>query len=147
MANEDKVETVTVACKLPNGLRLRLFQAREVDYPMMGGGFKRVKEHHPTGEEIVINGNSYPQDQAPRVPINDFGYALTRNVSKKFMDEWMKQNEKNEMVLKKIIIVHSQPASIEAETRENEKRVTGFERIDPERMPKEFKRVEKSKAA
>jgi len=86
-------EKVTICCKLPNGLTLRLFRAVEVRQPVMGGGTTMVVEHHEdvTRGRVHIRGNAHYMHLAPRSLIVA-GYAQTPGVDKGFWEAWKLQN-------------------------------------------------------
>lgn len=90
-------ETVTVACKLPSGVILRLFKMQDVDEQVMGGGVRTVQKAFPDTEAgiVVIKGCAM-RDNAPL--LNAGGYALTRKVSKDFWEEWCRQNSDSDLL-------------------------------------------------
>lgn len=87
-------ETVTIACKLPGGLALRLHEWVETRVPVLGGGFQTEKIARATQDPIVIiRGNAVAANVRPRAEIvGHQGFALTRGVSKDFWDRWLAQN-------------------------------------------------------
>ena len=109
-AAEGYEETVTVACKLPNGLILRVFDMRPQDEHVMGGGVRKSHVAVEREERVTLFGFSHPQNAAPRCRIAN-GYALTPNVPKDFFDEWMKQNAKSDLVKNHLIYAHEEEAS------------------------------------
>jgi hypothetical protein len=128
-------ETVTVACKLPNGLTMRLFHAVSVDYPLLGGGRRTENEFHeiPDSPRYTLNGWSHDQKVAPEYTIigGAGGFALTHGIPKDFWEVWLKQNEKSDVVRKGLIFAHVREANTIAEAREKKELRSGFERIDP----------------
>lgn len=127
--------TVTVACKLPNGLRMRLFRMQKTHEPVLGGGSREVQVAHETGAEFTLNGWSHPQNKASRATIEG-GYALTPNVPKDFWDAWFAQNKDTDFVKKGLIFAHEKESSTIAEAREKVAVRSGLERLDPNKMPK-----------
>src|SRR5947209_2582337 len=79
-------ETVTIACKLPNGLILQLHTPHTEMVPMFGGGYKEEKIYRRSGDPIVLNGNAVAVDQLLSGNMPDHytysGYALTPDVPK-----------------------------------------------------------------
>lgn len=141
---EKSAETVTVACKLPAGLILRLHRMEETQEPVMGGGSRTVRQARQVGESVRINGNAHPQNKAPRHQIvdgADFGYALTPNVPKAFWDQWLEQNKDHAAVKNGLLFAHVEHRSVEAEAREKEKVRSGMERLNPEKLPKNIEAV------
>jgi hypothetical protein len=144
VANEKTAEFVTVACKVPNGLRLRLHTMEETTEQVMGGGSRKVKVARHTGDVVVINGNSHPQNAAPRAQIVDGldnGYALTPNVPKAFWGQWLEQNKNIDMVRNGLVFAHDEHRSVEAEAREKKDVRSGMERLDPKDLPKTIQAV------
>lgn len=130
--------TVTVACKLPHGLILRLFEMVDHDEAQPGGGYKTIKRARPRGEEIRIKGYQEPNRNVPP-PAMDGSYALTHGVDKDFFDEWMKQNADHPAVKNKLIFASEKTENVRAQVRENEGRRSGFEPIDPDKLPRGLK--------
>jgi hypothetical protein len=109
-------DTITVACKLPNGLLLRVFRFEDYTEQVLGGGTKTSKRAIPIGEPVKINGNAVPHGRAPRhkivvpggesedeaVPFTE-GYALTTGVPRAVWEQWLAQN-KDSMLVKRNLI-------------------------------------------
>lgn len=127
--------TVTVACKLPHGLKLRLFNMIDTQEPILGGGYRTVKVAREQAKSITIKGWSHAQNMAPDAPIVG-GYALTMNVDKDFWDAWLEQNQELDAVRNKLIFAHEKPVNAEAESKEKRDVRSGLERLDPKKLPK-----------
>ena len=129
--------TVTVACKLPNGLILRVFDMVDRDEPVMGGGMRKVKVAQERPAQVTIKGNAHPQNAAPRAPIIG-GFALTQGVDKEFWDLWLAQNKDSDVVRNRLIFAHENTAKTEdaARAKDNAKNRSGFERLNPHALPK-----------
>lgn len=139
-ARDSAKATVTVACKLPNGLLLRLFKMEDVDTPVMGGGVKTIKEAQPIGEPVKINGYAVPYGKRPRFSIIS-DMALTKDVPAAFWHEWLKQNQKLDVVVKGLIFAHGDTDRVEhAAAERGEELFCGLEPLDPENLP--TKRIE-----
>lgn len=95
---------VTVACKHPPGLTLRTFRPETETVEVMGGGSRERQIFRPTGQMQKINGPAVPHGVRPAFVIAG-GYALTPNVDKDFMDEFMRQNKDTDLVRNKLIFV------------------------------------------
>lgn len=109
--------TVTVACKITNGLILRLFRMADSHEPVMGGGFRTVQKAQPFGEVVRIAGYAHDVMHAPRAPIAS-GFALTRGVDADFWEEWLDQNRDADYVRNKLIFAHEAPANVRAQAKE-----------------------------
>lgn len=139
--------TVTIACKLPSGLLLRVFKMEESQEPVMGGGFRSVKVARQVGETVRINGCAHPQDKAPLQPIvQGTGYALTPGVDKEFWDTWLAQNKDLMAVRNGLIFAHEKEASTVAEAREKKSVRSGLERLDPDKLPSGLEKVKTADA-
>lgn len=133
---EESTRTVTVACKLPNGITMQLFDW--VDVPQPGpGGIRMVKESVRVGQRYIINGNRFPYGKMPDFAITDAynGYGLTPNIPKEFWDKWLEQNKDADYVKNKLIFAHERQIDAIAEANENRKRRSGLEPIDPAKPP------------
>lgn len=133
--------TVSIACKVPNGLLLRLFDMVEVDVPVMGGGTKTVKEGRPRaradGQEIniKINGPATPFGVAPKCLIVG-GYAITPNVDADIWAEWLSQNKSSDMVKAHMIYAHEKPEYANKMAVERKELQSGMHPLNPERTIK-----------
>lgn len=133
---EEAVRCVTVACKLPNGLVMQLFDW--VDVPQPGpGGIRMVRESVRVGKRYIVRGNRFPFGQMPdfRITDTDNGYGLTPHIPKDFWDKWLEQNKDADYVRNKLIFAHERQANVLAEAEENKKRKSGLEPIDPLKPP------------
>lgn len=133
---EEAVRTVTVACKLPNGLVLQCFDW--IDVPQPGpGGVRNVKEAVRVGPRYIVRGNRIPFGVMPDFRMTDAnnGYALTTNIPEDFWDKWLEQNKDADYVRNKLVFAHRRQVDVIAEAHENQKRKSGLEPIDPVRPP------------
>jgi hypothetical protein len=122
-------DTCTVACKIPNGLELRVFAYEDTRELQRDGSYKDVKVARPIGESVHINGPAHEINKAPRATIV-YGYALTHNVSADFMETWLQQNKRSDVVMNKLILVQDKPADATAESREHKSTRSGLEPMD-----------------
>ena len=139
MAISKSANTVTVACKLPNGLRLRTFSVQEVqeNFP---GGTRTIKQYMEDPYQVDIVGFSYEQNKAPHCQFAS-GFALTPGVDKDQWEKWLSQNKDSMIVKNGLIFAHSDQASVEAEGREKEACKSGLERLDPNKLPSTSRRI------
>lgn len=127
------VETVTVACKHPHGLILRLHEMVEVDEPSMGGS-RVVKRARQVGEAIKIAGYSIAGSKVPP-PATTGAFALTPGVPKDFWDAWVKQNKDLDMLEKGLIFAAGTSTYVADKAKERQDMKSGFEPLDPEKLP------------
>jgi len=134
-------ETVTVGCKLPNGLVLRVFNVVERQEPVMGGGTRTVKVCEPREETYTVHGWSHAQNAAPHCTIIG-GYALTEGIPKAYWDLWLSQNQKSAMVVNGLIFAQNTVASARDQAKDGKEVRSGLERLDPKKLPKAIKTAE-----
>jgi hypothetical protein len=120
---------VTIACKMPRGMTLRLFDMVDSREPVMGGGFREFKIAQPRAETVRIYGNRAPYGMTPPVPIVG-GYALTPNVDAEFWAEWKKQNAEHDAVKNRLIFAYDKPESASAAATERAATKSGLEPMD-----------------
>lgn len=135
--------TVSVACKHPGGLVLYVHDAHNVRELVMGGGSREVQQfQRRPGPGVTLYGPAVPFGMAPASQLAG-GYAITPNVSKAFMDEWLKQNADTDLVLNKVVLVAegSKIAGLAAEHKDVRSNLEPLEQKDDPRSPK---RIEKS---
>ncbi len=125
-------ECVTVACKLPSGLLLQVFEMEEFDEPTPGGS-RRTKRARLM-DEHRIRGTAHRQEKAPGAPIFG-GYALTPGVPKALWDRWISDNRDAPMVKNHLIFAHSSKNGIRDEAKDHKSVRSGLERINPKKLP------------
>jgi hypothetical protein len=128
-------DTVTVACKLPNGLILQLHAKHSEMVPIFGGGYKEETIWRRTEEIFVLNGCAVAVDQLLQGNMPDHytysGYALTPGVPKKFWEEWLEQNKTTDLIRNKIVFAAGSEREVRAEASEYKDVRSGLEPIDP----------------
>lgn len=137
--------TVTVACKHPHGLKLRLFEMVERT-EVTHGGTRTIKVAQERHDTVTIKGNAHPQNRAPNATISH-GFALTHGVPKEFWDAWVEQNKDSDLVKNGLIFAHAGAANTEAESREKESVKSGLERLDPDNLPRGIAKADEQAAA
>lgn len=138
--------TVTVACKLPNGLILRGFRMIESSQQVMGGGTRMVKEAIDTGMRQVINGiaseHGKPLLDPEGNPINMAqSFALTYNVDADLWDLWLEQNKNSDVVKNGMIFAHAKPIELRAEAKDKRDLRSGLEPMNPQGDPRSPQRT------
>ena len=131
---------VTVACKLPHGLTLRIFDMEEYDEPLMGAvGRRTTKLAKELQQRYVLNGFSHPQIRAPKHQIVE-GFALTHRIPLDFWERWLSQNKDSMLVKNGLIFAHEKAADAEDEATEKKTVRSNLERLDPDNLPKGIQR-------
>lgn len=139
-------DTVTVACKMPNGLRLRLFEMEEVPEPMFGGGVRMTKRARQIeGADIVLNGAAVNLEEVGKGNLPSFviagGYALTPGVPRDQWEAWLEQNKHSALVRNNIVFCYKSEEGARKQALEQAEVRSGLEPIDPERPPSDVRRV------
>lgn len=131
---------VTIACKMPSGLILRLFKMEEYAEPVMGGGSRTSKRAVQVGPSVTLNGTATPPGYTPRFLISG-GYALTSNVDKDFWEEWLKQNHDLEVVTNNLVFAASDQQHAQDRAAEQKDLKHGVEPLDMSEIEKDGKRI------
>jgi hypothetical protein len=92
-------ELVTVACKLPNGLIMQLFE--DIKVPQRDGSLQ--KERLRVGPRYVIAGNRHPYGRVPEPHFETF--ALTPHLPRALVMRWFEQNADADIVRNKLVFV------------------------------------------
>lgn len=121
---------ITVGCKLPNGLILRLFRMSDRVENVAGGGTRTFKIAEQVADHVVIKGNKLPFGEAPEYQIIG-NYALTIGVDADFFAEWMKQNADHEAVKQGLIFAATNQSDAIDIAKDNRERKSGLEPIVP----------------
>jgi hypothetical protein len=131
--------TMTVACKIPNGLMLRVFVPETYDVPVMGGGMKTVTRSRPTDWSCKLNGpaRKLGQDVAHQII---HGAGLTHGVDADLFALWLEQNKTSDYVVKGLVFGQVKPNDTIQQANEHRHEKTGLEAVDPKNLPDEFKR-------
>lgn len=124
---------VSIGCKLPHGLVLRVFNMIERDVPVMGGGSRTERIAEQRAETATINGWSHAQNAAPNCTIIG-GYALTDNVDKDLWDLWLSQNKNSDMVKNGLIFANEKSDSVVGKAKDGANIRSGLERLDPTKI-------------
>src|SRR6266700_4672662 len=129
-------ETVTVACKMPNGLLLQLCADEKGFEPLMGGGFREVTRSRRLPETVYIKGSSVNIEDLRKGNMPEYyiisGYALTPGVPKKFWEQWLAQNKESDVIKNKILFAADGEINVRAQAKEYANIQSGLEPINPE---------------
>lgn len=125
--------TVTVACKIPQGLRCRLHEKRRVDEVTLGGT-RTVEQFFATDKEFVVHGPAHGQNEGPR-HLTVAGYAITRGIDKSLWDAWYEQNLELDAVQRNLIFAYESTDKAKDAAKEGRTIKTGLERLNPHELP------------
>ncbi len=130
--------TVTVGCKLPNGLYIQAFTMESHQEAVMGGGWKEINRAVAKGERIKLNGCArFAGKDAPHEIRN--GVGLTFGVDADLFAAWLEQNKDNEIVKNGLVFAQAKTGEINAQAKDHRTLKSGLEPLDPKNLPAEFK--------
>jgi hypothetical protein len=139
-------DTVTVACNLPQGIILQMFDVEVVETVLPNG--RMIKEnvatlnlehgqHHIRG---VVDRNSLAAVGAGDILPDDYrvirgltpgtGYALTYDVPRDFWEEWLRRNPDSPLVKGKHIFAAGSESRAVGQAREYKEFKSGFQGLD-----------------
>jgi hypothetical protein len=121
--------TLTVACKLPHGLVLQNSRA------IMDG--KKVLKWIKEGPEVVIKGCATHVGQPITKEIAS-GFALTHGVDAEFFRTWIEHHAEFPAVKEGLIFAYETAEAVAGEAKDKAELESGFEPLDPDKMPAEF---------
>lgn len=122
-------DTVTVACRLPNGHILRLFRFVD-EFETSPLGTRTWKKPVQDGPVFKLNGCAFIPGVMATHTINQ-GYGLTPNVPRDFWEKWCEQNKDSELLLNRVIFAHAKNDSVMAQARDQSR-----EKVDAPHMTK-----------
>lgn len=125
--------TVAVACNVPQGLLLQLYEMEESSEQVMGGGWRSVRRAKKVGTPVRIRGPAIPIGFAIRKRIVG-GYAITRGVDADFFNTWLEQNKDSDVVRNRCIFAHK--SDTDGMAREHRGVTSGYEPLDPKGDPR-----------
>ena len=131
--------TVTVACKHPPGILMRVFKSEEYDVPVLGGGTRKEARSVAVGTPIKIRGPAVPHGVS-REDIAG-GYALTPNVPADVAMAWMEQNKHSDLVRNNVIFVQEKHDMARGKAKDQKEVRSGLERLDVGMMDKGGRKV------
>jgi hypothetical protein len=132
-------DTVTVVSKLPHGLRLQLQETFKTMEPVQGGS-RQVERSRFTGELVILNGAAAPLGAAVAHKIGN-GFAFTHGVDAVFWKKWLEQNRSHPAVENGMIYASESEVIAADHTKEYRDEKSGFEPINPNKMPAEFSSI------
>src|SRR6516225_10788958 len=101
--------TVCVACKIPNGLVLRIFKMVEENVPSPTGGVRKERIAREVGPRFTVRGPAMPWGVRANIPIigGNAGYALTSGVPRALWETWLQQNRDADYVKNGLIFAEA----------------------------------------
>jgi len=143
-------DTVTVGCKLPNGLVLHLDEMIPYRIPLPGGGSVTEERSRRLPDTFTLNGSAIDlagiaeTGTVPHLIVG--GYGITTGIPRDFWERWLAANRDSEIVKKEMIIAAGNEMSARSMAVERAKIRTGMEPIDqndPGRFHSEARRIQR----
>lgn len=127
-------DTVTIGCKWPNGIVMRLYDLVEETVIYNGNPVKESRAMQK-GEEYVLNGFSLDLGKmAGGIPPEHEivgGYGLTHGIPRAFAEEWFEQNKNSDLVKRNLVFMSGREQDARAQARDLKSLKSGIEPIDP----------------
>jgi hypothetical protein len=132
--------TLTVGCRHPHGIVMRLYRKEDYDEPVMGGGFRTVKRAVPMSDrgEVKLNGSARVVGKDQPHDIRS-GAGLTYGVDADFFAEWSKQFPDFTTGKTPLVFAQTKAPEANAQARDLQPVKTGFEPVNPNLLPEEFR--------
>lgn len=135
--------TVTVGCKIPNGIVLQLCKPTKWIEETPSGSLQRTR-FDKVGPRYYVQGPAYPVGTIPKgygeKPPIAGGFALTTGIPKDFWDEWLDQNKESTFVTGGQVFAHDTFDAAQGDGREMAHVKSGFEPLpedlDPTKDPR-----------
>jgi hypothetical protein len=121
--------TVTVACKLPHGIKIRDYIEGKFHENVMGGGTRPVKVFRPVGPVIRIKGPQVPTVFIRLVEVVG-GYAITDGIDADVWGRWLNWNKDSDAVTRNLIFGDEKRDKVLARAREFASIKSGVEPLD-----------------
>lgn len=128
-------ETVTVACKYPPGLILRIHEETKKRERVLGVMVEETV-FVPRSQQYVVRGpvvNVGAYRNAGQLPEGNIGgYALTHGIPRDFWEQWLRENEHSAMVVNRLIFASTDMDRAASQAREQASIRSGLEPIPPD---------------
>ena len=140
VAAPSRGRTVVVACKL-GVASFSIQHSKLVDkfeQNMQGG--RSVREAERVGQVVVLRGTAYPRGTPPEgfppPPIIVDGAALNFGIDAAWFEEWLRQNERNPIVMNKMVFAHEKEDVVRGMAKDLGGLTSGLEPINPKKDPR-----------
>lgn len=133
-AREASGDTVSIACKVPMGMILRVHKKVMMPQKTTDGLVRDVPEYHQFGKEYMVYGPSHPQNAGPHCTIIG-DYAITHGIPAEHWNLWFAQHRGDMMVINRMIFAYASN-KIAGAAKEHAELKSGLERLDSSKLPK-----------
>lgn len=124
--------TVTVGCKVPNGLILQNEIMVDDFEQVFGGGVRAIKKAQPDGPPIRINGPARAPGSDPDAKRVIGGYGLTYNVPRDDFERWINHNAALDIVRSNLIFACEDKDRAQDQARDQKSLRSGLEALNTE---------------
>ena len=138
-------ETLTVGCKLPNGIMLQLYELRDVEIERPDGTVRPIKKAFASSEAIKLNGCAKFRGGGKET-LHDIrnGAGLTFGVPADLFRQWIRENADAEYIKRGLVFAHKSN-DIQAQSKDHVSLRSGLEPLNQADLPAEFKgKIEKA---
>jgi len=130
--------TVTIACKLPAGIILRVFDWQTYSEPRRDGTVGEAKRAIPIANQqftvkgpwIATAGQAYNRNNGAVGELLPGGYAITEGCPKEIWDRWYEQNQRSKLVQNGVIFAYADRQSVVEEVMTRSETLSGLEPLD-----------------
>ena len=131
-------DTVFVACNLPHGLILRVFEWEKYTEPKRDGTVGDAKRSVPiAGMEFIVRGpwsasagQAYVANNGAIGDLLPGGYAISEGCPKEVWTGWLEQNKRSHLVLNRIVRANKSRLDLIAEIVKDAGVLSGLEPLD-----------------
>lgn len=126
--------TMTVICKIPQGILLQL-HVQEKKTEVTQSGTREIVASRPIGDPFMINGPAHAQGEGVRHR-TAHGFALTEDVPKELWEQWYEQTGRHLAACHNGLLMAFDNAGFAIDAaREAKRERTGLERLNPAALP------------
>lgn len=136
-------DAVTVACSLPNGMLLQVYDVEEVQTSLPNGSVIRenVSTLSADAGQFMLNGSSLDRSALAEGRVPDYrviagsapgtGYGLTTGVPRALWERWLTQNERGPLVRNRVVFAAESEPRAADEAREYRDLKSGLQGLNP----------------
>ena len=124
--------TVTVACKIPNGIIIQCYDMVDSYEPVYGGGQKPMKKAQATGNPITLVGSSRAMNSDPDAKRVVGGYGLTFGVNADYFERWKEENKATDVIRNGLVFAHENDQRVVDQAKDMKAVRSGLEPLNPD---------------
>jgi hypothetical protein len=124
--------TVTVACKIPNGLIIQCYDMVDSYEPVYGGGQRPMKKAQAVGNPITLTGPARPINSDPELKRVVGGYGLTFGVNADYFNRWCEENKMSDVIRNGLVFAEEKDENAVAKAKDMKAVRSGLEPLNPD---------------